>query len=487
MDIKDFVKLTSGGLDIASFTEIREGLINYYKEAYAIDDDVDLSTGTADGVFINNVALIINNILKCMAQMYANLNVDFATGRFLDILCKLSNVYRKGATRSSTFLTLTNISNENKLIQPSDVDFVDKSGMTWNLTAPITIAAGQTLSVYVECSVDGPIQAPAGWIYQTDALQDDLTVIQANDAIPGKTTESDAELRSRLAYSSSASGLSTFDGLVGALLNISGIKDVYIYNNNTSSTETLTDNTEVSGHSIYVTVRKEENVDIPDATIGSIIYEKLTPGISTTESADTTNGKSFDYVDSSISSFVETEEQTVYWKQAPSILPQFSITFSPYERFVSTELYSICNTLKAYIDALPLNHQLTEQEIQTCALNADPLSRGRATYYISDCTFAASNPDNNIEYYNAQFFFVSWSGTVIDENATEYTITDGTIDFGGDIIIAIGIDAVADDVSSAIVATISDNQFVFRDTTYTIVERTFNKTVDDYVLKVGKK
>ena len=56
MNISNFITFTAGGLQIASFVEIREALIARYKEVYGTD--IDLSTGTADGVFVNDLALI---------------------------------------------------------------------------------------------------------------------------------------------------------------------------------------------------------------------------------------------------------------------------------------------------------------------------------------------------------------------------------------------------------------------------------------------
>ena len=60
VDIQNFIKFTSSGVEVASFVQIRDALINKYKDVYG--NDIDLSTGTADGVFINNMALMINNI-----------------------------------------------------------------------------------------------------------------------------------------------------------------------------------------------------------------------------------------------------------------------------------------------------------------------------------------------------------------------------------------------------------------------------------------
>ena len=59
VNIDEFIKLTNAGLKIATFTQVRAALIDRYKSIYG--SDIDLSTGSADGIFVNDLALIINN------------------------------------------------------------------------------------------------------------------------------------------------------------------------------------------------------------------------------------------------------------------------------------------------------------------------------------------------------------------------------------------------------------------------------------------
>ena len=99
MEISNFVSFTAGGLQTATFVEVREALIARYKEVYG--NDIDLSTGSADGIFVNDLSLIINNILLTMQTLYSNLDVRTATGTYLDKLCALANVSIKPATYSS--------------------------------------------------------------------------------------------------------------------------------------------------------------------------------------------------------------------------------------------------------------------------------------------------------------------------------------------------------------------------------------------------
>ena len=125
-DIKDFVRFDASGVNVANFTEIRSELIKRYKEAYG--SDIDLSTSSADGVFVNNLSLIMNNILQTMLTLYSNLDVENASGKYLDTLCNLSNIIRKEATPSSVSLQITNVGSDT-LTNIDRLTFIDKSGV----------------------------------------------------------------------------------------------------------------------------------------------------------------------------------------------------------------------------------------------------------------------------------------------------------------------------------------------------------------------
>ena len=61
INIDELLKITAGGIKIADYDQILAALVKRYKEVYG--SDIDLANTTADGVFVNDLALMINNIL----------------------------------------------------------------------------------------------------------------------------------------------------------------------------------------------------------------------------------------------------------------------------------------------------------------------------------------------------------------------------------------------------------------------------------------
>lgn len=425
-ELANLIRYKSGGLEVATFVDVREALINRYKEVYG--SDIDVSTASADGIFINDLALIINNILQVCKMTYANLNVETASGIYLDALCKLANVTRQAATRSTASLIVTNTtdtaqtygdlnSNNNKT---NVITFVDKAGTEWqykntNVRAyepALSLEPNESVEVTVECVETGTVSAPAGWITQT-AFVMNLSVNQPSDCVQGENAESDQELRRRRAQSSGAAGTAVLESLVGSLLNVAGVNDVKIYNNNTVSSITALDNTSVAAHSVYVILRQQAGLTIDDSTIGNMIYEKLTPGIKTTQTTDTTTGtsKSLEYIPQMLGVTISTFDQMVYWKVAKPITPQISITITPNTMFNTSEIATIAQAIYEYANNLQIGDNISADNIFIEALQADPMFKSQRTYTLNSSNVTVASHTNTDTYYNYDSFSYEQSGS----------------------------------------------------------------------------
>ena len=132
-NIENLMSVTSNGdLTIASFTEIKEVLINEFKRIYGTD--IDISTASADGQFVNDIGLIINNILQSTKYIFNNLNPNSASDKFLDILCSYNNIQRIGNSPSTCQLVVKNISGTD--LTPETIQFVDNVGNYWTWINP---------------------------------------------------------------------------------------------------------------------------------------------------------------------------------------------------------------------------------------------------------------------------------------------------------------------------------------------------------------
>lgn len=419
----ELVKLTDNGIDIANYVQIRDAFTKRYKEIYG--QDIDLSTGSADGQYVEMHSLIINNILETIKQTYASLDANQAQGHFLDIICALSNVTRKNATKSVASIAVKN-TGDTDITLASGTQFIDKNGNTWTYKGDaITLATGATQynSIVVECDEIGPVSAPGdevsgnGWI-TTTVESTTIDVKQYSDADMGSYQETDTQLRARRNASLSMGGFTVLESLQGALLSVLGIEDVKIYNNATdiAMTTKITGQT-VNAHSIYVIVRQRSDIAISDKQIGQIIYEKLTPGINTTEA--TSNNHSYTI------QLTDILSQTVNWRQAQPIGStdnKIVVELTKNAAFSNSSLTIIAKRLKEYLNNLAIGEDVYTALLFSEITNADPLFRGQPTYVCGNITIHIDNADYTTSYTNSDKYF-NFTGSYSIYAETDTTIT----------------------------------------------------------------
>ena len=396
--ITDFIRFTNAGVDIASFTQIRDAITTRYKEVYGQDIDLTVAPTNADGIFVNDLALMVNNILQSIKTMYANLDVNTASGVYLDNLCRLSNIVRKPATPSNVYITVKNIGNDPITIKKSsDADgttFVDVSGAEWLYEGnDVILNAGTSQSIQVFSSIAAEVEAVAGSIVQAIGNQY-LEVTQPTNANLGNDAETDSELRARRAQSVGATGATVLDALTGALLNITAIRDVKIYNNNTNSNMTALDGTTIGPHSIYVIVRREDGITVPDSTIGQLISDMLTPGIGTTEPAVATK-KSYNVARAS--QYLSLADEVFHWKECvPVTTGTITITLNKFANYSNETAALIQQRVIEYFDALPIGQAPNQNDVLFTVMTADPTFNGLPTYSVTSITGV---PTTNADTY----------------------------------------------------------------------------------------
>lgn len=424
----DLIKFTSEGIVVADYPQIRIALTNKFKQIYG--DDIDVSTLSADGIYLETLSLMINNIMQNFKQLYANLDIRTASGTYLDMLCALSNVTRKAATASSTSLLLTLDSEETDNYVTTQIQFIDKSGKTWTARNQdgIILVPGVQTSVTVTCDELGPIRADAGWIDRTVESSPMINVVQSVAADLGSYTETDTELKARQHNSGNSIGQTVLESLAGALLQINGIEDVLIYNNDTGvnwPNESIGthDGNAVQAHSIYVLIRKAPNISIADSVIGNIIYDKLTPGIRTNAYTGGTAkkgiAKSFLYTEY-IAGQPSNYQQYVYWKELIPVNPDIAIYIKKNMYFDSAASITNSETVKTiaqnvmnYVNNLHISELLQYKELEEIVKYSDPMFRGKNTFSVQK---VAINSVDNTDYQNSDTYFNYTSFTASSEN-----------------------------------------------------------------------
>lgn len=419
-DITNLAQVTEGGISCATFPEIKDALARKMQEIYGYD--IDLSTASADGQYVMMEALVLNNIYRTLESLVNNLSLASASGKYLDILSNLSGVFRRQATYSTANVYIKN-SGKTKVI-PTYLEFLDKNGNIWQWMNPLNVDGNNQISfdvgsitpIVVICEELGPYNAVGGHLlsegketstvfenpfyYSSGDINScitttDLLVYQDEDAFVGQTVESDSELRSRRLKSLGQAGTTVLESLRSKLIGIPGVLDCVVYSNNTFNPMDVGGGTVINPNEVFTAISVQPSISVPDYTIGTVIYNTITPGIVTL------GNKSCEIkIDSN-------NTNIVHWRQTTGTDVKFSITLSPTSgnTVSSSQFRAIFNSVRSYLNNLNMNDYFSGYDLAQVVNGADFRNNvyNTATYTCSKIQYCTGNPTSQNPTYDTLY------------------------------------------------------------------------------------
>lgn len=232
-----------------------------------IDSNWNLDPSTPDGLKLAADAEKFAQLDEVLQYAYNSKDPNKARDVDLDTLCALTGVERNLGTFSTVTLTFTG---SNGTIIPSSQEFESVvSGLRWVTQSDVTISGG-TASVTALCAVRGSNNADIGTITRIVTTIGGLQTVTNNvPATAGLDAETNADLRLRRAKSVTKQGNNQVSNMIGQVLNVSGVKQCVIFENDTD----VTDSNGLPPHSIAPLVDGGGDADVALA-----IYIKKNPG-----------------------------------------------------------------------------------------------------------------------------------------------------------------------------------------------------------------
>lgn len=412
--INSLFSYTNGKPNVANMSTIINNLCDFYKSVYG--SDIDLTKGNADYQYIYGIALIINNIFSTVDNMYKQIMPDTAVGSFLDVLCSFSNVIRKEATKSTCVVYVKGL-REGSYTYGSIMGY-DRGGNKWSYNSSIMVSnTDDPIAIIMTCEVDGDIAPMPGdspedhggsWNNSIGDIQTaspaDYILYQIDYPDVGTYKETDGELRSRRKYELNGKSVNVLEGLKAELMSISGVDDVYIYDG--GYVHNALDKTEVKIAQIYLVIKYK---DVDNKIIGNIIYNKLTPGVSTAKSIDNDPNTGANRTYTIEKKFgKENIKLNYYWKQCkpihPTIVVKYTINNNYNENNVKDD---IIKNVKNVTYNTKLGEVLSIGDIMSAVMRADKPVDGVSTFFVTTCTIGGSSnyvaEDAYYEYTDFQF------------------------------------------------------------------------------------
>ena len=227
--------LTDKGIVLTDEQTIAQAVMQLLVDAFALQNkQLNTSEQTPQGQIAVSLAAIINNKNIDLLAMANNLNIDKASGIWLDMLVKIWSLERKPATPTSVNCTITGLAGTTITAGVSQA--ADTNGNVYVASSNATIGAGGTANVYFHNVEGGAIPCEAGTltnIITTTSGWD--TITNASAGIIGSDVESDADLRKRFKNLVANNASGTLSGLISSILALDGVLDCAGGENTTGS------------------------------------------------------------------------------------------------------------------------------------------------------------------------------------------------------------------------------------------------------------
>ena len=264
--------LDTTGLTAPTTAALFDGVMADFSGAFG-SSAMSTDAETPQGQLGTSFSAVLQAFIDLHLAFIARVDPATSSGRMQDAIGRFFNLQRIAASPTTVVATLTGAAGT--VIQAGALAKTG-GGDIYAAVGGGTIPSTGTLSLEFQNVVDGPVACPAGYlsqIYQAVAGWD--TITNAADGTPGTAQETPQafELRRQAELAKNAQGYNA--AMRGALLDVSGVVDAVVYDNNTTGAITVRGVTIPAGAQ-YVCVYGGADADVAKA-----IFLKRAPGTPT--------------------------------------------------------------------------------------------------------------------------------------------------------------------------------------------------------------
>lgn len=256
------------GFIVPSTADVLAGVQADYNAAFG--GDLNMSLDTPQGQLISSETASLDQVYAMFLYLTQMFDPAFAQGRYQDALGRLYGLARNPAQPTQVVCTCTGAQGT---VIPVNALAIAADGNQYQCVNGGTIPAGGSISLTFSCSIPGPIACPAGTlnqIYQAIPGWDSIT--NPSDGVLGSDVESTSAFELRRQATLSSNSIGSLQAILGAVLEVSGVVDAYVTENDSDSPSTI-GGVSLVAHSVYVAASGGSDTDVAEA-----IWSKKAPG-----------------------------------------------------------------------------------------------------------------------------------------------------------------------------------------------------------------
>lgn len=257
--------IDANGLQVKTFTEIRQDLETGLRAIYGAD--INLDQNSPDGQLVGIIAQAATDLRELLVQINNSFDPDQALGRLLDERVVINNIERIGGTYTIQPISITTDRTvslqglDSAFNDPNGTGYTvqDNSGNRFILVDSETFTAG-TYSRNFRAQEIGQVEVITGTITTPVTVVQGVTAINNPSAALeiGQREETDSQLRVRRQRSVALASNGYLNGLLGDILALDGVTAAKLYENYTDTT----DGDGIPPHSTWLIVEGGANEDI---------------------------------------------------------------------------------------------------------------------------------------------------------------------------------------------------------------------------------
>lgn len=292
---------TDRGFVAPSASAILAGVQSDINAAFGGKVNPALTTGL--GQLASSETAIISDANAALVSVFNGVDPALASGRQQDAIARIYFLRRNPALPTTATATCTG---QQGVVIPIGALAQDTSGNLYMCTSGGTIPVGGSIDLQFACTQTGPIALAANSltiIYQAIPGWD--TINNVADGVLGNDVESRSAFETRRAASVAVNAKGSLNAVLGAVLNVPDVLDVYV-TENTSNTSQTVGGVSLNPNSLYVAV-----VGGNSLAVATAIWSRKSPGCNytgnTTETVyDTNSGYSIPYPSYSVTFEIPT-------------------------------------------------------------------------------------------------------------------------------------------------------------------------------------
>lgn len=269
-------KLDYTGLKTKDYNTLLSDIQEEIQRIYAPNgEQINFESSSPDGQVSNSCANMGTVARELLTEVYNSLSPSNCSGAVQDIRYQINYLFRKGGTftiqnidiTTDRTVTLQGLDGSYNDINATSYTVSDNAGNLWYLIDTTTIYAGTT-SLPFRAKEIGEVIPTIGEITTQNTIVAGVTSVinSVGYSTLGEEQETDEEFRIRREKSVSNASENNVDTIIGKLLQLDGVTDVYAWVNNTNTT----DATGTASHTLWTIINGGANTEIADVIYANI-------------------------------------------------------------------------------------------------------------------------------------------------------------------------------------------------------------------------